>query len=64
MLKFGSELRNGIRSPNIRTPVDIPNFQLVRQILDVYVSACVLAGKLILFFLLFYYTLANGFSGK
>ena len=26
MLKFGSELRNGIRSPNVRTPVDIPSF--------------------------------------
>ena len=26
MLKFGSELRYGIRSPNVRTPVDIPNF--------------------------------------
>ena len=25
MLKFGSELRYGIRSPNVRTPVDIPN---------------------------------------
>ena len=24
MLKFGSELRYGIRSPNVRTPVDIP----------------------------------------
>ena len=23
-LKFGSELRYGIRSPNVRTPVDIP----------------------------------------
>ena len=26
MLKFGSELRYGIRSPNVRTPVDIPNY--------------------------------------
>ena len=25
MLKFGSELRYGIPSPNVRTPVDIPN---------------------------------------
>ena len=25
MLKFGSELRYGIRSPNVRTPVDIPS---------------------------------------
>ena len=24
MVKFGSELRYGIRSPNVRTPVDIP----------------------------------------
>ena len=24
MLKFGTELRYGIRSPNVRTPVDIP----------------------------------------
>ena len=24
MLKVGSELRYGIRSPNVRTPVDIP----------------------------------------
>ena len=24
MLKFESELRYGIRSPNVRTPVDIP----------------------------------------
>ena len=28
MLKFGSELRYGIRSPNVRTPVDIPNKHL------------------------------------
>ena len=28
MLKFGSELRYGIRSPNVRTPVDIPNLYL------------------------------------
>ena len=27
MLKFGSELRYGIRSPNVQTPVDIPNPQ-------------------------------------
>ena len=26
MLKFESELRNGIRSPYVRTPVDIPSF--------------------------------------
>ena len=24
MLKFGSEFRYGIQSPNVRTPVDIP----------------------------------------
>ena len=28
MLKFGSELRYGIRSPNVRTPVDIPNIYI------------------------------------
>ena len=26
MLKFGSELRYGIRSPNVLTPVDIPTY--------------------------------------
>ena len=25
MVKFGSELRYGIRSPNVQTPVDIPS---------------------------------------
>ena len=29
MLKFGSELRYGIRSPNVRTPVDIPSNYIV-----------------------------------
>ena len=29
MVKFGSELRYGIRSPNVRTPVDIPTEVLV-----------------------------------
>ena len=29
MLKFGSELRFGIRSPNVRTSVDIPSYNLV-----------------------------------
>ena len=31
-LKFGSELRYGIRSPNVRTPVDIP--RIYREIPD------------------------------
>ena len=28
MVKFGSELRYGVRSPNVRTPVDIPTVNI------------------------------------
>ena len=38
---------------HVNTPyIRLVKFQLVRQIPDVYVSACVLAGKLILVFFL------------
>ena len=40
-------------SLSISTPyIRLVKFQLVREILDVYVSACVLAGKLFLLFFL------------
>ena len=44
MLKFGSELRYGIRSPNVRTPVDIPSFNTftmyMRRYWQFYVRPC------------------------
>ena len=40
MLKFGSELRYGIRSPNVRTPVDIPNVNKRNDIREPNIVLC------------------------
>ena len=63
LLVFSCRVLNNIHvypTPYIR----LVKFQLVRQIPDVYVSACVLAGNYFCCFFLFYYTLANGFKRK
>ena len=46
--RLNLELRACFNTPYIR----LVKFQLVREIPDVYVSACVLAGKLFLLFFL------------
>ena len=39
MLKFGSELRYGNRSPNVRTPIDIPSSFYCYEILYMHIKA-------------------------
>ena len=55
MLKFGSELRYGIRSLNVRTPVDIPNiFLIFAQNID---CGYTLEPPRLLFFIYFFLSL-------